>query len=210
VQVAIEDICIHEAAHAVVYEALEIPLQKVWIEEDSRGLCEGMAERGQSPDDLTPALVVLEFMAGAAALFVLAKLPDDRVIKKTTSDFCISLKYLQRSYSTEPRQILQWLELAARGFVAQWIAIHHDMVIGLASELQKRRVPLGRSELSGIEVHAALTVRWHGRPSRAEVIAFAESGWEHVQRASQPVSESPWHNSVLAAYAEMVRRDGPT
>jgi hypothetical protein len=90
----IKDIFIHEAAHALVYHALNIRLKSLWVEEDANGVSWGMAERG-APLDLQQALLVLEFMAGAAALLNLTALPFDRVIKKTTSDFCTVLKHLK-------------------------------------------------------------------------------------------------------------------
>jgi hypothetical protein len=199
----IEDICIHEAAHAVVYEALDIPLQQVWIEEDKQGMSWGMAERGKSPADLAPSLIVLEFMAGAAALLHLTTLPADRVIKKTASDFSTALIYLTRSSEADPRRLVQWLEMAARGFVAEWTKTHHEVIIGLASALQRRRVPHGRCELDGTYIRKALAANWNGRPSRADVIAFAEASWTAVQTTGQPPTESGWQEQVLESWTEM-------
>jgi hypothetical protein len=199
----IEDICIYEAAHAVVYEALDIRLKQVWIEENSQGVSWGAAERGKSPDDLAPALLVLEFMAGAAALFRLTELPLDRVIKKTTSDFCIALKYLGQSTTTDPRRLLQWLGIASRGFVSEWTAMHSKVIINLALALQKRRVPHGRCELDGMYLHLALAANWKEKPSTAAVIAFAEAGWSEVQRTSEPLIEATWHDQVLESCGAM-------
>jgi hypothetical protein len=193
----IKDIFIHEAAHVLVYHALDIRLERVWIEEDANGVSEGMTERG-SPSDLPPALFVLEFMAGAAALVNLTLLPFDRVIKKTTSDFCTALKHLKSSSEEEARRNLQRLEIATRGFVSRWTKTHAQMIVNLASHLQNQKVRPGRYELDGDSLHSGIEVNWHSRPSPLKVRAFAEQGWGEVEKTEIPAAPVDWHGKILA------------
>jgi hypothetical protein len=204
VGIDIKDPFIHEAAHALVYDALDIRIKKVWVEEDGNGVSWGMAERGVPPLDLPPALLVMEFMAGAAALVKITRLPFDRVIKKTTSDFCTVLKYLKSSCEKQTKHNLLRLEMAARGFVSEWIDTHKQLVIGIASEVQKRQVGPGRYELEGDSLHLALKHNWHLRPSVEQVTVFAEQGWAMVHKMELSEARFEWHDRILAHYASMI------
>jgi hypothetical protein len=200
----IKDVFIHEAAHALVYHALDIRVKRVWIEEDANGVSEGMTEVG-APLVLPPALLVLEFMAGAAALVDLAPLlPFDRVIKKTTTDFCAVLKHLKSSSEEDAKHNLQRLEMATRGFVSKWTGTHKQMIVNLASHLQKQKVRPGRYELDGDSLHPAIDYNWRSKPSVDQVTAFAEQGWAEIHRVEMPDAPVDWHDKILAQYASMI------
>jgi hypothetical protein len=199
----IKDVFIHEAAHVLVYHALDIRLKGVWIEEDANGVSEGATERG-IPLDLQPAPLVLEFMAGAAALLNLTPLPFDRVIKKTTTDFCIALKHLKSLSQEEAKHNLQRLETAIQGFVLEWTRTHAQMIVNLASHLQQQQVRPGRYELDGDSLHSGIESNWRSKPSLDQVTTFAEQGWAEVQRAKMSAEPADWHDEVLSQFASII------
>lgn len=196
----IRDPFVHEAAHALVYNALDMQVARVWVqaEDDDPRREGGLTERGTDAQ-MNIGAGVLEFMAGAAVLTHIFSLSFDRAINKTKSDFCTILRLLGANSEEEAETQLEYFRRATDDFVREWVLTNKDPIMRLATRLQQSPVSDKRWELSGNELHGAMQISWNGRrPSAHMTQEFTEARWARILSQSiQADDKTEWKTLVL-------------
>ena len=178
--VNIRDPFAHEAAHALVYDAFEMPVARVWVQADDAGREGGLTERG-TDTQMTHGAGVLEFMSGAGVLVYIFGQSFERTVNKVKSDICTLLRLLKPASEQEARTQLERLRLAIDEFVGDWVMTNKDTIMRLATLLQQSRVGEMRWELSGSALRGAIQRSWGERKQSATITqAFADSGWKAI------------------------------
>src|SRR5260370_37397334 len=106
--VNIRDPFANEAAHALVYDAFEMPVARVWVQADDAGREGGLTERG-TDTQMTHGAGVLEFMSGAGVLVHIFRQSFERTVDKVKSDICTLLRLLKPAAEQEARTQLERL-----------------------------------------------------------------------------------------------------
>lgn len=201
----IRDPFAHEAAHALVYDALDMQVARVWVqaEADDARREGGLTERGTDAQ-MSQGAGVLEFMAGAGVLTHIFALSFDRTIIKAKSDFCTILRLFGPGSEEEARTQLERLRIATDDFVREWVLTNKDPIMRLATRLQQNPVGDKRWELSGNELHGAMEICWNGRRPSAHITQeFAEAGWARILGQSiQADDKTEWKTLVLRHCSE--------
>jgi len=182
----------------MVYDALDISLQSVRVQISPFGVPSGITERGTNVNIKTAA-VVLEFMAGAAAILGICRLDFEEMLHTFTSDFCVLLRnvpQLQVPNSQKPMVWLAFCRLGAEHFVRDWVVRYRRSILRFASALMKARVSNNIYEISGDALHNAMSLAWRGnKPSATETESFAQAGLERLPQEIEINLE--WQQTVL-------------
>lgn len=193
-----DEVFIHEASHALVYDALEQPMQSVWVRLRTDGKDHGLTERGTDVD-LPFFSIVLEFMAGAAATVFIAGRSFESAAKRFVSDFSTVLRVLgDRCASPESKMaVMAQLRLFIDGFGKEWVLKHREPILRFASLLKSSQVSPDHWELRGDALARALSLAWGGsKPSKSETEAGALKGWESLAGVSVEIG-SDWQQEYL-------------
>lgn len=176
---------IHEAAHAMVYDALDIGVRSLRVEISGLGVPCGITERvGDANLDLPAG--VLEFMAGAAAIIGICGLGFEEKLHTFTSDLCVLLRHrpplrMQISDEEESMVRLAQYRLAAEHFVRDWVIQYRRPILRLAAAVMKALSGEKGYKLEGDELASAMSSAWRGnKPSAGETEAFAHEGWSKL------------------------------
>lgn len=176
---------IHEAAHAMVYNALDVPVRSLRIEISRLGAPSGKTQRF-GDISLDKRAAVLEFMAGAAAIIGICGLGFEDKLHTFTSDICVLLRHkpqLNMRLSEEEKSmvLLARYRLAAEHFVRDWVIQYRRPILRLAAALMKAGIAENGYELEGDDLTAAMSSAWRGnKPSARETEAFAREGWDKL------------------------------
>lgn len=194
----IRDPFAHEASHALVYDALNITVARVWVQYDDEGRGGGKTERGAGVE-MTHGCGVLEFMSGGGVLVLIFAQPFDRTINRIKSDMCTILPLLGFTSEQEARTQLERLRMATHDFVGEWVLIHKDPIMRLATLLQQSPIEDQRWELSGDALREAIQRCWGGiKPSAAVTQAFADTGWKKILDQTVQLADAvEWQTQVL-------------
>jgi hypothetical protein len=203
----IRDPFAHEAAHALVYNSLDMPIEWVRVEFDYAGKGWGETERGTNAQ-ITHGSGVLEFMAGAGVLVRLFGASFDATVTKFKSDLCTLLELLGHASEEEKKIHLARLRMATYDFVGEWVLLHKDPIMKLAILLKQNPVesPAGimRWQLSGAELERAMQKCWGDmKPEPYSTQAFADKRWKYIVDCTDPLSVAEdWQDLVLRHCSE--------
>jgi hypothetical protein len=198
----IKDPFAHEAAHALAYDALGLPIEWVRVELDHAGKGSGRTERGSNAQ-ITYGSGVLEFMVGAGVLVRLFGQSFDTTVTKFKSDLCTLLDLLGNASEEQGRIHLARLRRATYDFVGEWVLLHKDPIMKLAILLKQSPVgsapEIMRWQLSGADLDRAMQKCWgRQKPEPHFTKAFADARWKAIVECTDPlpVAEA-WQDSVL-------------
>jgi hypothetical protein len=154
-----EKVAIHEAGHALMFDALGIPLSFVTIDEGCQGeepSFEGCFKLGSDTNNVCD--VIAGTMAGPAASFFIANEPADReATLKFRSDQTILRKIHQAETEAESYdEFWARLQVFLGVWLRDWMWNHRDAIQRFAADLSLERT------LSGQELARSLTAAWAG------------------------------------------------
>jgi hypothetical protein len=201
----IRDPFAHEAAHALVYDVLDMPVARVWVqaEADDARREGGKTERG-TDSQMTPGTTVLEFMSGAGVLVQIFGQSFEHTINKIKSDLCTMVRLFGSGSEEEARIQLERFRIATQDFVGEWVLTNKYPIMKLATLLQQSPVGDKRWELSGSALLRAMELSWGGSKASASFTRdFADTRWKKIlNRAVHPNGVAEWHTIVLRHCSE--------
>jgi hypothetical protein len=154
-----EKVAIHEAGHALMFDALGIPLSFVTIDEGCQGeepSFEGCVKLGSDTNNVCD--VIAGTMAGPAASFFIANEPADR---EATLKFRSDQTILRKIHQAETEagsydEFWARLQVFLGVWLRDWMWNHRDAIQRFAADLSLERT------LSGQELARSLTAAWAG------------------------------------------------
>lgn len=192
---------LHEAAHAMAFSALEVPLRSVRVDVSTLGVPSGAASF-LSDVTLEHESAVLVYMAGASSLTGIAGFGFDEKLHT----FCSDLRLLMRNYHLPCRFVSNELErgmvqlaqyrLASQYFVGEWVIRYKRPIVRLAFALASTKI-VGRCyELQGRQLNEAISNAWRSRkPNVSATAEFACRGWRSLPH--EITINLPWQLQVL-------------
>jgi hypothetical protein len=166
------EIFIHEAGHALAYDALGIPLRSctVFVSSDSKAVHGSTLPMTDGPAPAFPSMCFI-LMAGPAAHMYVAGRPFESIFNRFYSDFSfLFLKFRQLlTTDRETAAMIVKLRIFAETFCKEWVVRNREPILQFARALEKTPVSEDRYELSGTALIQALALAW--RPSADALVA---------------------------------------
>lgn len=155
-QLSLHSAAIHEAGHALLFDALGTRLKCVSIASEIPGL-EGYVKTEEENHDLPVAIPSL--LAGPAASFFICCEDFDPSLERFPSDRSALLR-IHLKYSSPDETLGHFCDKARvllEGWVKEWILKYREAICEFAKELE--RTPT----LSGTALQEALVRAWNGK-----------------------------------------------
>lgn len=167
------DIFVHEAGHALAYDALGIPLKccSVFTFGDSKSDHGSTKSNSDGPPTAFPSMCFI-LMAGPAAHMFIAERSFESVANRSFSDFAFLFRKFPRLLKTDDDAAAMIVKLRtfAETFCKEWALTNKQSILRLARALQDNLISPGRHELADAVLNDAILRAWQGHKPSAAVL----------------------------------------
>jgi SEC-C motif len=202
-EMTLSELGIHEAAHALAYDSIGIPIEAVWLnrmldDSYSHGQTMRAAAEGERIVGMPFGQLYFVFMVGVAATVHLAGFPFEQKVNRFRSDFItpVSIAVLNKVISVDEitNEILL-LRRLADGFCREWLDAHREPIFGFAGTLESV-LPIAlqggkRFELRDTPLQCALTSAWGPEKPAVDDTVAAANQWISTHSEVE-ASVPPW------------------
>jgi hypothetical protein len=173
--IAPNDIFVHEAGHALAYDALGIPLKScsVFTFADSRS-DHGLTKPNTDGPPMAFPSMCFVLMAGPAAHMFVAEKSFESAANRFFSDFAFLFRTFPQLFRTDlaAAAMIVRLRTFAETFCKEWALANKLPILRLARSLQDNVISPGHYELVGAMLNDAVLQAWQKhKPSAAELEA---------------------------------------